>query len=171
MAGRSEDAGRRRMESDRRSDRREESRCRQLSRAMSRQPAQDISTREVMASRHYLSRVPPDRSRTMGKSRELNEDRRQSPCTAAHQGSSMQPHHRQTTKDADKRARKHKFNLASKFEEQSQKKHSNSELSDEPERIQKTDMPPRKKRAATPKLSPAKMGRKTKATNDQSLKG
>ena len=72
MAGRSEIAGSRRMESDRRSGRREESRRSQLSPEMSRQPAPENSNREVMASRHYLSRVPPDQSRAIGKSRELN---------------------------------------------------------------------------------------------------
>ena len=79
MAGRSEIAGSRRMESDRRSSRREESRRSQLSPEMSRQPAPDNSNREVMASCHYLSRMPPDRSHTMEESRKLNEDRRQRP--------------------------------------------------------------------------------------------
>ena len=66
MAGRSEIAGSRRLESDRRSSRREESRRSQLSPEMSRQPVPENSNREVMASRHYLSRVPPDQSRTLG---------------------------------------------------------------------------------------------------------
>lgn len=76
---REESRDRRSMEPDRCKDRREASGGRHLSGVMSYQPAEDIQIHEVMASRHYLSRVPPDHLRTMGKSRELNEDRRQSP--------------------------------------------------------------------------------------------
>ena len=75
MAGRSEIAGSRRMESDRRSGRREESRRSQLSPEMSRQPEPDNSNREVMESRHYPSHVPPDQSRTMGNPENGIKDR------------------------------------------------------------------------------------------------
>ena len=141
------------MESKRRSGRREESRRRHLSRSTSRQLEQDIQIREVMASRHYLSRMPPDRSRTMEKSRELNADRRQSLRTTDHQRSSMHLHHQQPTKDTDKRARTHKLKQGSVLEKQSRKKHSKSELldapklSEEPQNSQPADMPPRQKRA------------------------
>ena len=67
---------RRSPEPDRRKDRRASSSGRHLSRAMSCHPAEDIQEREVMASRHYLSRMPPDRSPSMRESRNLSADRR-----------------------------------------------------------------------------------------------
>ena len=67
---------RRSPEPDRRKDRREASGGRHLSGTTSCQPAEDIHMREVMASRHYLSRMPPDRSHNIGESRNLSEDRR-----------------------------------------------------------------------------------------------
>ena len=66
---------RRSPEPDRRKDRREDSRGRHLSGAMSCHPEEDIQARGVMASRHYLSRMPPDRSHIMDESREVMEDR------------------------------------------------------------------------------------------------
>ena len=101
----------------------------------------------------------------MEKSRELNEDRHQSSSTKDNKRSSMHLHHHQPTKDSDKRARMHKFKQGSVLEKQSRKKYS------KPESIKKTDMPPRTRRSVTLKPSPVRMGRKTKATNDQSLKG
>ena len=184
MTEHSEDARKRRMESARhrdrredsqdrsssepvrRKDRREASRRRHMSGVMSCQPAEDMQMCEVMAGRHYPSRVPPDPSHTMEESRKLNEDRRQSPRTKERQCASMHSCHQQPTKGAIKRAWKQKFRSTSELE-----KRSSSEFSGEPERSDTTDMPPRKKRVVLPKPSPAKMGRKATAPGDQSLRG
>ena len=83
----------------------------------------------------------------------------------------------QTTKDEIKRARKHKLYPVSEIEERSSQKRSKPEAPIEPELSSKTesgqqaDMPPRTRRSAQPAASPPKMGKKVKATNDQSLRG
>lgn len=100
------------------------------------------------------------------------EDSRRRPVADIHQSSSMRHrHHLQHTKDTIKQAQTHNFKQGRVSAKQSRKKHRAPELSEEPENSQPTDMPPRKKRAAQPKPSPVKMGRKMLASNDQSLKG
>lgn len=169
MARFSEDAGRWRTESDRCRDHREEIQGRHLSWSTSRPTEQDIRNREVMASRHNLSRVQTDQSPIKEASMVVIASSRRRPVTETHQSSSMRHrHHFQPTKDAAKRVGKHKSTHEQLREQQSRRK---QELSEEPESSQQTDMPPRKKRAAQPKPSPIRMGRNMKATNDQTLKG
>ena len=93
----------------------------------------------------------------------VNANSRQSSITETHQGSSMRHHHHQPTKDVDKRAQAHKFEQGNLTEKQSRRKQ------DEPERNQKTDMPPRMRKPVTLKPSTKKTGRKTKDTKDQPL--
>lgn len=162
MTGHSEDAGRQRTESDRCSGRSEGSRGRHLSRPTSRQFEQDIQDREVMASRHNLSRVQMDRLQSVEESistatgAQLPKPIRGNQCTLI--TSCLQ-------RDEDKRAGKHKFKQGSVIVTQSRKKHS------EPEEEQQAGMPTRRKKPLTPKPFPMRMGRRVEGTNDQSLKG
>ena len=76
MTGHYNDAGRRRVELDRRDDRREErpSQCMHRSPSFPTEP--EIPIRGVMAGCHNPSSVRKDRLTLMAESREVNEDRR-----------------------------------------------------------------------------------------------
>ena len=118
-----------------------------------------------MADRHNPSSIRKDRLTLMAESREVNEDRRQSPIIKNHKGSSMHLHQHQHTKDADKRVGEHKCKHEHLSAQQSRRQ------PEQPDVSQPIEMPPRMKKPMTPKPSPRKIIWKPRDLKDQSLKG